>query len=79
MPATSTSANRTGEPPTREVCEISDDVLDSADCVIDGGRCKYGVASTVVDIVEQKVFRRARGMGGCGMSHVVRGPIGLLR
>lgn len=60
-PITSTSANRTGEPPAREVCEISDDVLDGADYVIDGGRCKYGVASTVVDLVERKVLRKGAG------------------
>ena len=60
-PVTSTSANLPGEPPAREVCEISTDVLDGADCVIDGGRCEYGVASTVVDLVDRKVLRKGAG------------------
>ena len=62
MPATSTSANLSGEPPAREVCEISDGVLDGADCAIDGGRCEYGVASTVFELVEQKGYSEGRGM-----------------
>jgi len=60
-PVTSTSANLPGEPPAREVCEISEDVLDGADCVIDGGRCAYGVASTVVDLVEMQILRKGAG------------------
>jgi len=66
-PVTSTSANLPGESPAREVCEISADVLDGADCVIDGGRCEYGVASTVVDLVEMRVLRK-----GAGYERVVR-------
>ena len=58
---TSTSANLPGEPPAREVCEISEDVLDGADCVIDGGRCEYGVASTVVDLVDMQILRKGAG------------------
>lgn len=60
-PVTSTSANLPGEPPAREVCEISEDVLDGADCVIDGGRCEYGVASTVVDLVDMQILRKGAG------------------
>jgi len=60
-PVTSTSANLPGEPPAREVCEINEDVLDGADCVIDGGRCAYGVASTVVDLVEMQILRKGAG------------------
>ena len=60
-PITSTSANLPGEPPAREVCEISKGVLDGADYVIDGGRCAYGVASTVVDLVDRKVLRKGAG------------------
>jgi len=60
-PVTSTSANLPGEPPAREVCEISADVLDGADGVIDGGRCEYGVASTVVDLVDMRVLRKGAG------------------
>lgn len=64
MPATSTSTNLLGGPPAREVCEISDGVLDCANGVIDGGRCGYGVASTVVDLVEQKVIQKGARYAG---------------
>lgn len=60
-PITSTSANRTGEPPAREVSEIDRGVRDSVDHVIDGGRCRYGVSSTVVDLVEMRVIRKGSG------------------
>ena len=66
-PITSTSANRTGEPPAREVSEIDRGVLDSVDHVIDGGRCRYGVSSTVVDLVEMRVLRK-----GSGYTRVMR-------
>jgi L-threonylcarbamoyladenylate synthase len=66
-PVTSTSANLPGEPPAREVCEINAEVLDGADCVIDGGRCVYEVASTVVDLVEMRVLRK-----GAGYERVMR-------
>ncbi|GEM_PF-5212804 len=69
MPVTFTSANLPGEPPAHEVCEISEGVLDVADCVIDGDRCDYGVASTVVDLVEMQVLRKG---AGYEISHVVR-------
>lgn len=61
MPITSTSANRSGEPAAREVCEIADDVMDGVDYVIDGGRCRYGIASTVVDLVDRKILRKGAG------------------
>jgi len=41
----------------------SDGVLDCANGVIDGGRCGYGVASTVVDLVEQKVIQKGARYG----------------
>lgn len=66
-PVTSTSANLPGEPPAREVCEISTDVLGGADCVLDGGRCVYGVASTVVDLVDMQILRK-----GVGYERVAR-------
>ncbi|MEA1894159.1 MAG: L-threonylcarbamoyladenylate synthase [Euryarchaeota archaeon] len=66
-PVTSTSANLPGESPAREVCEISADVLGGADCVLDGGRCVYGVASTVVDLVDMQILRK-----GVGYEQVAR-------
>ncbi len=36
-------------------------MLDGADCVIDAGRCEYGVASTVVDLVDMQILRKGAG------------------
>jgi tRNA A37 threonylcarbamoyladenosine synthetase subunit TsaC/SUA5/YrdC len=42
-------------------------VLDGVDCVIDGDRCEYGAASTVVDLVDMQILRK-----GAGYERVVR-------
>ncbi len=48
-------------------------MYDGADCVIDGGRCEYGVASTVVDLVEMRILK------GAGYERVVRCAIAAVR
>lgn len=44
------SANRTGESPPRSVCELSDELKEQVDVVLDGGNTFQGVPSTVVDL-----------------------------
>ncbi|MDI6888979.1 MAG: L-threonylcarbamoyladenylate synthase [Methanocellales archaeon] len=51
---TSTSANISGSAPPRKV----DEVKVAADLVLDGGVCKYGIPSTVVDLVNMKIVRK---------------------
>lgn len=49
-PITSTSANRTGEPPLVNARQIVEQFGDEIDLVIDGGACQSNVPSTVVDV-----------------------------
>ena len=44
------SANRTGESPPRSVCELSDELKQQVDVVLDGGSIFQGIPSTVVDL-----------------------------
>lgn len=58
-----TSANLTGEPPAKSAGEITKELKDRVDIIIDGGRSPIGVASTVIDLTKDHL-------------HVVReGPI----
>ncbi|MEM2924907.1 MAG: L-threonylcarbamoyladenylate synthase [Methanocellales archaeon] len=52
-PITSTSANISGEPAPKS----ADEVKVKADFLIDGGKCYYGKASTIVDLVNKKIVR----------------------
>ncbi len=56
-PITSTSANRSGEKDPVSV----DEVEIEADMIVDGGRCRIGVSSTVVDLVSKRILRRGAG------------------
>ena len=47
---TGTSANRTGVAPASTAAEVREQLGDSVDMVVDGGRATGGVASTVVDV-----------------------------
>jgi len=48
------SANRTGEEPSRAVQEISGDLKDMVDVVLDGGATVQGMPSTVADLTSEK-------------------------
>lgn len=48
------SANRTGEKPPRSVQEISEELKDIVDVVVDGGITVKGIPSTVVDLILKK-------------------------
>lgn len=49
-PITGTSANRSGAPGCREISRMDPDLIGRVDWVLDGGRLKGGVGSTVVDL-----------------------------
>ncbi|PVX25051.1 MAG: threonylcarbamoyl-AMP synthase [Candidatus Bathyarchaeum sp.] len=53
------SANRTGEEPPRSVQEISGELKDMVDVVLDGGSMVQGIPSTVVDLTsdEPRILR----------------------
>ena len=48
------SANRTGEEPPRSVQEMSDELKEMVDMVLDGGPTVQGMPSTVADLTQDK-------------------------
>ena len=50
---TGTSANRTGVAPASTAAEVREQLGDSVDMVVDGGRATGGVASTVLDVSQE--------------------------
>ena len=52
-PITSTSANVSGQ----KSPVSADEVSVAADLTVDGGRCKFAIESTVVDLVNKKILR----------------------
>ncbi len=56
-PITSTSANRTGSPPPASVDEVSPEIADRVEMVLDGGKCKFGQPSTLLDLTNRKIIR----------------------
>ena len=61
-PITSTSANLSGLPPPASLAELDGEIRKNVDLVLDGGRSRYGLPSTLVDLAERKVIRRGAGM-----------------
>lgn len=49
-----TSANISGEPSPKCYADLSDNIKNKVDIVIDGGKCKIGEASTIIDLTKQK-------------------------
>ena len=56
-PITSSSANRTGFLPPRSVDEVSPEIADRVEMVLDGGKCKFGQPSTLLDLTNRKIIR----------------------
>ena len=48
------SANRTGEEPPRQVQEISEELKEMVDVILDGGAAAHGMPSTVADLTSEK-------------------------
>lgn len=57
-PVISTSANLHGKRAPECIEEIDDEILQSADLIIDGGQCKYGGGSTIIDVQGKKIARK---------------------
>ena len=56
-PITSTSANRTGTPSPASAEEVSPEIADRVEMVLDGGKCKFGQPSTLLDLTNRKIIR----------------------
>jgi len=56
-PIVSTSANTSGSEAPSEISDVEKEILDSVDLVIDGGVCRTGKPSKVVDLESKKLLR----------------------
>lgn len=61
-PITSTSANRTGSPPPISAETVSPEIKDRVDAVVDGGKCKFGQPSTLLDLQKKEIVRPGAGL-----------------
>ena len=61
-PITSTSANRTGSPPPTSAAQVSSEIQDRVDAVVDGGKCRYGQSSTLLDLQKREIIRPGAGL-----------------
>ena len=58
-PIAASSANISGSPPPKTAQEVLENLSGKVEMIIDGGECKFGVSSTVIDISsgELKILR----------------------
>ncbi len=61
-PITSTSANRTGRAAPVIAKEVAREIEDRVDLVVDGGRCRYCQASTLLDLEKREIIRPGAGL-----------------
>ena len=61
-PITSTSANRTGALPPTSAAEVSMEIQNRVDAVVDGGKCRYGQSSTLLDLQKREIIRPGAGL-----------------
>lgn len=52
IPLAAPSANISGRPSGTCIEDIFDELRESVDCIIDGGKCKIGIESTVVKVID---------------------------
>ena len=55
-------ANRTGQPAPVSAKEVSKEIEDRVELVVDGGRCKYCQPSTLLDLENRKIIRPGAGL-----------------
>ncbi|MGP8079976.1 MAG: L-threonylcarbamoyladenylate synthase [Dehalococcoidales bacterium] len=60
-PIVGTSANLSGQPSALTAAEVSKQIGDKIDMVIDGGKCPGGIESTVIDLSGEKPVIRRQG------------------
>jgi L-threonylcarbamoyladenylate synthase len=61
-PITSTSANKTGSPSPISADQVSPEIADRVDEVVDGGKCAYGQSSTLLDLQKREIVRPGAGL-----------------
>ncbi len=61
-PITSTSANRTGSPSPISAGDVSREIAERVDKIIDGGKSLYAQASTLLDLENRIIIRPGAGL-----------------
>jgi L-threonylcarbamoyladenylate synthase len=61
-PLTSTSANITGSPPPSSATEVSREIANKVDLVVDGGKSRYSQSSTLLDLKKREIIRSGAGL-----------------
>lgn len=56
VPVAAPSANVSGKPSPTEAQHVIDDLFGRVDVIIDGGRCSFGLESTVIDLTSTKPY-----------------------
>lgn len=56
FPIVATSCNIAGEEPHLEIEEVRECIKEKVDCIIDEGKSKLGISSTIIKIKENKVI-----------------------
>lgn len=56
VPIATPSANITGKPSATNVKDIFEEFKDKVDYIIDGGECEIGIASTIVQVIDEKIY-----------------------
>lgn len=56
VPIAAPSANITGKPSGTNIKDILDDFKDKVDYIIDGGESKIGIASTIVQVIDEQIY-----------------------
>lgn len=58
LPIVATSANLSGEKGAARLQDVGKAISLKADLLVDGGACKYGIGSTVIDLLRMKILRK---------------------
>jgi L-threonylcarbamoyladenylate synthase len=61
-PITSTSANLSGQKPPASLEELDPRIAEKVDVVLDGGRSRFAMPSTLVDLATRRVMREGAGL-----------------
>jgi L-threonylcarbamoyladenylate synthase len=75
-PLAAPSANRSGRMSPTEARHVGDALADRIDLILDGGRCAFGVESTVVRVVDEHAYLLRPGAIPRHDIETVTGPLG---
>ena len=53
-PIAAPSANLSGKTPPKTAQEVFDNLSGRVEIILDGGQCKFGISSTIIDLTAEK-------------------------